>query len=101
MSGCGPWARALDGADVVINLAGRSVNCRYTPENKRLIMESRTLTTRLLAQAIATAARPPTLWMNASTATVYRHSFDRAMDEVGGEVLHLGLRLERRTRPAG
>jgi len=82
----GPWARALDGADVVINLAGRSVNCRYTPENKRLIMESRTLTTRLLAQAIATAAQPPTLWMNASTATVYRHSFDRAMDEVGGEI---------------
>jgi len=82
----GPWANAVNGADVVINLAGRSVNCRYTPENKRIIMESRTQTTQLVREAIAEAAHPPALWMNASTATIYRHTFDRAMDEATGEL---------------
>lgn len=82
----GSWASALDGADVVINLAGRSVNCRYTPKNRRIIMESRTATTRLVGAAIAAARRPPRLWMNASTATIYRHSLDRPMDEKTGEI---------------
>jgi uncharacterized protein (TIGR01777 family) len=82
----GPWADAFDDADLVINLAGRSVNCRYTAENSRIIKESRTETTRLVGQAIANAARPPPLWMNASTATIYRHTFDRAMDEATGEL---------------
>jgi uncharacterized protein (TIGR01777 family) len=82
----GPWATAFDGADLVINLAGRSVNCRYTAENSRIIKESRTETTRLVGQAIANATRPPPLWMNASTATIYRHTFDRAMDEATGEL---------------
>ncbi|MDQ6779780.1 MAG: TIGR01777 family oxidoreductase [Candidatus Eremiobacteraeota bacterium] len=82
----GPWADAIDGAHVVINLAGRSVNCRYTATNRRIIKESRTETTRLIGQAIAAATRPPALWMNSSTATIYRHSLDRAMDEATGQL---------------
>jgi hypothetical protein len=76
----------LDGADVVINLAGRSVNCRYNAANQRAIKYSRIFTTALVGKAIARAARPPRLWMNASTATIYRHSLDRDMDEVSGEL---------------
>jgi uncharacterized protein (TIGR01777 family) len=82
----GNWTQAIDGADIVINLAGRNVNCRYTPANRREIMESRILSTRLVGQAIAQAAKPPALWMNASTATIYRHALDRAMDESTGEL---------------
>jgi uncharacterized protein (TIGR01777 family) len=82
----GPWAETLDGADVVINLAGRSVDCRYTSAHRREIRESRVLTTALIGQAIAQSCRPPLLWMNASTATVYRHSLDRPMDDVTGEI---------------
>ena len=77
---------AIDGADIVINLAGRSVNCRYHERNKREIMESRVETTRAIGRAIAAAACPPALWMNASTATIYRHALDRPMDEVHGEI---------------
>ncbi len=82
----GPWAEAINGADVVINLAGRSVNCRYNAANRRAIKNSRTITTGLLGQAIAQAAHPPPLWLNASTATIYRHTLDRAMDEATGEL---------------
>jgi uncharacterized protein (TIGR01777 family) len=82
----GDWVRELDGADVVINLAGRSVNCRYSTANRREILESRTKPTRVLGEAITRVARPPTLWMNASTATIYRHALDRPMDEVTGEL---------------
>ena len=82
----GPWADAMDGADVVINLAGHSVNCRYNAANQREIKNSRTITTGLVGKAISAAAKPPPLWLNASTATIYRHSFDRAMDDVTGEL---------------
>ncbi|HWF06189.1 MAG TPA: TIGR01777 family oxidoreductase [Candidatus Angelobacter sp.] len=82
----GDWAKAIDGADMVINLAGRNVNCRYTPANRKEIMDSRILSTRVVGQAIAQAAKPPALWMNASTATIYRHALDRAMDESTGEL---------------
>jgi hypothetical protein len=82
----GTWSRELDGADLVINLAGRSVNCRYTPANRREIKESRVQSTRILGEAIAAATHPPTLWINASTATIYRHAFDRAMNEHTGEL---------------
>ena len=82
----GIWTNAIDGADIVINLAGRNVNCRYMPANRHEILESRILSTRLVAQAIVQAAKPPALWMNASTATIYRHALDRAMDESTGEV---------------
>jgi uncharacterized protein (TIGR01777 family) len=82
----GPWSRELDRADLVINLAGRSVNCRYTPANRREIKESRVQSTLVLGEAIARATHPPALWINASTATIYRHAFDRAMDEHTGEL---------------
>ena len=82
----GTWTNAIDGADIVVNLAGRNVNCRYTPANRREIMDSRILSTRVVAQAIAQAAKPPALWMNTSTATIYRHALDRAMDESTGEL---------------
>ncbi len=82
----GDWAGAIDGADVVINLAGRSVNCRYTEGNRREIKESRVRSTQLIGQVVAQAARPPDLWMNASTATIYRHALDRPMDEATGEL---------------
>jgi uncharacterized protein len=82
----GPWAQEIDGADVVINLAGRNVNCRYTAANRRAIMESRTQTTRLIGEAIRQSPRPPRIWMNMSTATIYRHAFDRDQDEATGEL---------------
>jgi len=82
----GPWAQALDGADVVINLAGRSVNCRYTLANQREISNSRVFTTNLVGQAIGQASAPPRVWLNASTATIYRHALDRPMDEQTGEI---------------
>lgn len=82
----GDWRGEVDGADVVINLAGRSVNCRYNEKNRREIMESRIITTRLVGEAIARSSRPPSLWMNASTATIYPHVFDRAIDDVDGKL---------------
>jgi uncharacterized protein (TIGR01777 family) len=80
------WTTELEDADVVINLAGRSVNCRYNARNRREILESRIRTTELLGEAISKLHRPPHLWINASTATIYRHSFDQAMDEMTGEL---------------
>src|SRR5260370_16625912 len=82
----GDWTRELEDADVVINLAGRSVNCRYNAGNRREILESRVQTTELLGEAIRKLRRPPRLWINASTATIYRHSLDRNMDEATGEL---------------
>lgn len=82
----GPWATALEGADVVINLAGRSVNCRYTARNKQLIYDSRLHSTKVLGDAIAAASNPPRVWINSSSATIYRHAEDRAMDEHTGEI---------------
>ena len=81
----GDWVSQLEGADVLINLAGRSVNCRYTPANRASIMNSRVRSTRVLGQSICQLAHPPRLWMNSSTATIYRHSLDRPMDEDTGE----------------
>jgi len=82
----GNWTSELEHADVLINLAGRSVDCRYTPANRRAIKESRIQTTHLLGQAIGHSVHPPRLWMNASTATIYRHALDRPMDEQTGEI---------------
>lgn len=82
----GPWAAELDGADVVINLAGRSVNCRYTPANRAEIKESRVVSTRVIGDAIAAAARPPALWLQSSTATIYSHRYDAPNDEVTGKI---------------
>ena len=78
--------RVLDGADVLVNLAGRSVNCRYTPANRAEILRSRVETTGELADAVTAAAAPPRLWLNSSTATIYRHADDRPMTESTGEL---------------
>lgn len=80
----GSWAAELEGADLVVNLAGRSVNCRYTPLNRRLIKESRVQATLAVGHAIARAARPPRCWFQASTATIYAHRYDAPNDEATG-----------------
>ncbi|MBD7969361.1 TIGR01777 family oxidoreductase [Paenibacillus gallinarum] len=77
---------ALEGADLLVNLAGKSVNCRYNERNKREIMESRKRTTRILGEAIEACIEPPKLWINSSTATIYRHAEDRPMTEEEGEI---------------
>jgi len=80
----GAWQREIDGADVVVNLTGRSVNCRYNAANRREILESRTASTRAIGEAIGRASRPPHVWLQASTATIYAHRFDAANDENSG-----------------
>jgi uncharacterized protein (TIGR01777 family) len=80
----GAWQLEIDGADVVINLAGRSVNCRYNAANRREILDSRTASTRAIGEAIGRASRPPHVWLQASTATIYAHRFDAANDERSG-----------------
>lgn len=80
----GPWAAEFEGADVIINLAGRSVNCRYTPHNRQVIKQSRIDSTRMIGQAITQAKQPPKLWLQASTATIYAHRYDAANDEATG-----------------
>src|SRR5262245_8677844 len=80
----GGWASELDGADVVINLTGRSVNCRYGAANRRLILDSRVRSTRAVGRAIAAAARPPRVWLQMSTATIYAHRHDAPNDEATG-----------------
>ena len=82
----GAWISELEGSNVCINLAGRSVNCRYTEENRRSIRESRVRSTCLLNEVIGSLKQPPPLWINASTATIYRHALDRPMDEFRGEL---------------
>jgi len=77
---------ALENADLVVNLAGKSVDCRYNSRNKKKILTSRTLTTKILGQAIELCKNPPALWINASTATIYRHAEDRPMTENQGEI---------------
>jgi uncharacterized protein (TIGR01777 family) len=80
----GAWISELEGADVVVNLAGRSVNCRYHAKNRRLIVDSRIKSTQVIGRAIARVSRPPRLWLQASTATIYAHRFDAANDEATG-----------------
>lgn len=79
-------AAVIDGSDVLINLAGKSVNCRYTRKNKAAIFSSRLLTTAELGDAVAGVQHPPAVWFNASTATIYRHADDRPMTEKKGEL---------------
>ncbi|MFH8499050.1 TIGR01777 family oxidoreductase [Streptomyces coeruleorubidus] len=82
----GPWAGEIDGSDVVVNLAGRSVNCRYTPAHLSEMMDSRVHSARVVGEAIAAAARPPRVWLQMSTATVYAHRFDAPNDEATGVI---------------
>lgn len=77
----GDWIKELDGAAVVINLAGKSVNCRYTEKNKKEIFDSRTHTTKAIANAVREAVRPPELWINAASATIYPHAESEPRDE--------------------
>ncbi|MBG6094660.1 TIGR01777 family oxidoreductase [Nocardioides luteus] len=80
----GPWAEEIDGADVVVNLAGRTVSCRYTEANLKQMMDSRVESTRVVGEAIARAAHPPNVWLQMSTATIYAHRFDAPNDEATG-----------------
>ncbi len=77
----GDWARELEGATAVVNLTGRSVDCRYTAKNRREIMDSRVNSTRVVGEAIANCKTPPRVWLNSSTATVYTHTFGKPHDE--------------------
>lgn len=82
----GALTRVLTGADLLVNLAGRSVNCRYNARNKAAIIESRVATTTALGRALAECQDPPSCWLNASTATIYRHAEDRPQAESNGEL---------------
>jgi uncharacterized protein len=80
----GDWALEFENADVVINLAGRNVNCRYNAENRRQIMDSRVNSTKIVGEAISKCKNPPRVWLQSSTATIYAHRFDAANDDVSG-----------------
>ena len=82
----GEWTAELEHIDVLINLPGRSVNCRYNAANRHIIRESRVRSTQLLNDVVRSLKRPPRLWVNASTATIYRHALDCAMNEANGEL---------------
>ncbi|HSD28468.1 MAG TPA: TIGR01777 family oxidoreductase [Vicinamibacteria bacterium] len=80
----GPWVDAIEGADVVVNLAGYSVNCRYHRRNRERILRSRVEPTRVLGEALARCSKPPRTWLQASTATIYAHRYDKPNDEATG-----------------
>lgn len=90
--GCIAWHdtakidEAINGAALLINLAGKSVDCRYNAKNKKAIYDSRIDTTRILGEAVLRSKNPPPVWMNSSTATIYRHAEDRPMTESTGEI---------------
>ncbi|HMX38518.1 MAG TPA: TIGR01777 family oxidoreductase [Ferruginibacter sp.] len=77
----GDWSKEIEGAEMIINLAGKSVNCRYTKKNKREIFDSRTHSVQAIGQAIRQAVHPPKCWINAASATIYPHATDTAHDE--------------------
>jgi len=80
----GDWTEVLNGSDVIINLAGRSVNCRYTSKNLAEMMDSRINSTKIIGKAISQSKNPPKVWLQASTATIYCHRVDAANDEISG-----------------
>ena len=80
------WTTVIENSDVLINLTGKSVDCRYNENNKKLIYDSRINSTNILGLAINLSENPPKLWMNASTATIYRDSYDKEMSEDDGEI---------------
>ena len=82
----GNWTKSLEGADVLINMVGQSVDCRYTSKNKRTILQSRIQSTTVLGKAIGACLYPPKVWLNSSTATIYRHAINTCMDEESGEI---------------
>ncbi len=82
----GAWCNELEGADAVINLCGKSVDCRYTKSNKAVIFSSRLESTKIIGEAIINCKTPPQLWINGASATIYRHSENEPMIEVNGEI---------------
>jgi len=80
------WENELEKATILINLAGKSVDCRYTKENKKQILLSRIESTKILNKAVLNCKNPPKHWLNSSTATIYRFSLDKQMDEINGEI---------------
>lgn len=82
----GDWCSHLKNADLLINLCGKNVNCRYTDKNQKAIVASRVTPTLLLNKVIAEMANPPSVWINITSATIYRHAEDRAQDELTGEI---------------
>lgn len=82
----GQWTASLDDADLLVNLCGKNVNCRYTEKNKKEILDSRLIPTRLLGKVIEGLKNPPKLWINITSATIYRHAEDRQQDEFTGEI---------------
>ncbi len=81
----GDWQEHLENADLLVNLTGKNVNCRYTEENRREILKSRLDATEVLGKAVAAAVNPPRVWIQFTSATIYRHAEDFAMDEIAGE----------------
>jgi uncharacterized protein (TIGR01777 family) len=79
----GDWTKSIDGAEVIINLVGKSVDCRYTEANRKIIIASRVDSTRVLGEVIAKCKQPPRVWLNSSSATIYKHTLDTLMDESG------------------
>lgn len=82
----GEWAAQLEGADLLVNLSGKNVNCRYTPENRQEIVSSRLESTSVLGMMIQTLQDPPDVWINLASATIYRHAEDHAQDEEHGDI---------------
>ena len=82
----GQWQREIEGAEAVINFAGRTVDCRYNAQNRQLILDSRVDSTRVLGSAIALCGKPPRVWLNSSTATIYKHTYGAPNDEATGKI---------------
>lgn len=80
------WVNEMENADLLVNLCGKNVNCRYTPKNQKEIIDSRVVPTRLLGEVIKGLTIPPKLWINITSATIYRHAEDHAQDEYTGEI---------------
>lgn len=82
----GDWQQQLENADLLVNLCGKNVNCRYTKDNREAILQSRIIPTSLLGRAIRKLKHPPALWINIASATIYRHAEDRPQDEENGDI---------------
>ena len=81
----GSWVKELSSADMLINLCGKNVNCRYTQKNQKEILDSRLISTSLLGKVVGEMENPPKLWINVTSATIYQHAEDRPQDEEQGE----------------
>ena len=82
----GSWCSELEGATAIINLCGKSVDCRYTEKNKALIFSSRLDSTQIIGEAILKCINPPTLWINGASATIYAHSENKRRTELSTEI---------------